>query len=88
MARLVQAADWSATSLGPRDTWSPSLKLAVDIILAIRLCLHLRCGCRADFHGPLRAVSDLTFRVWVKMTSSPARIPRYRGKDLDHPPSV
>jgi PAS domain S-box-containing protein len=43
-ARLVQAADWSATSLGPRDAWSPSLKLAVDIILASAFPMALRWG--------------------------------------------
>ena len=44
MARLVRGADWSATSLGPRDGWSPSLKLSVDIILASAFPMALRWG--------------------------------------------
>jgi len=41
---LVEAHDWSATPVGARDTWSPSLALAVDIILASAFPMALRWG--------------------------------------------
>jgi signal transduction histidine kinase/PAS domain-containing protein/ActR/RegA family two-component response regulator len=47
MRALVEAHDWSATPLGPRDKWSPSLTLATDIVLASAFPMALRWG--ADF---------------------------------------
>lgn len=34
MARLVRTHDWSATSLGPLESWPTSLKFAVEIVLS------------------------------------------------------
>jgi signal transduction histidine kinase len=44
MAALVATKDWSQTSLGPRADWSPSLKLAADIILLSGIPMALRWG--------------------------------------------
>jgi PAS domain-containing protein len=44
MKALVEAHDWSATPLGALHGWSPSLKLAVDIILASAFPMALRWG--------------------------------------------
>ncbi len=44
MAARVKAFDWSKTPLGPRETWSPALRLAVDMILATNFPMALRWG--------------------------------------------
>jgi PAS domain S-box-containing protein len=44
MAELVQTFDWSGTRLGAPDSWSPSLQLAFDIIMASAFPLALRWG--------------------------------------------
>lgn len=44
MAGRVRAFDWSKTPLGPSDAWSPSLKMAVDMILATNFPMALRWG--------------------------------------------
>jgi len=44
MAERVRAFDWSTTPLGPMETWSPSLRLAVDMILATNFPMALRWG--------------------------------------------
>ena len=44
MAGLVGEMDWAGTALGARDAWSPSLKLAVDIVLASPFPMALRWG--------------------------------------------
>ena len=44
MAQRFQAMDWAATKLGATETWSPSLQLAVDIILASAFPMALRWG--------------------------------------------
>lgn len=44
MAERVRAFDWSQTPVGPRDAWSPSLRLAVDMILATNFPMALRWG--------------------------------------------
>jgi len=44
MRALVEAHDWSVTPLSARHAWSPSLKLAVDIILASAFPMALRWG--------------------------------------------
>ena len=44
LARLVQAFDWSATSLGPLASWPQSLKTAVDIVLHSPVPLVLLWG--------------------------------------------
>jgi len=44
MSALVAAKDWSATPLGARSAWSPSLKMAVDIIMASGFPMALRWG--------------------------------------------
>lgn len=44
MADRVRAFDWSSTPLGPIKTWSPSLRFAVDMVLATQLPMALRWG--------------------------------------------
>ena len=44
MAARVAAHDWSATPLGPRETWSPSLNLIVATVLACPFPMGLRWG--------------------------------------------
>src|SRR5438128_351686 len=44
MAGRVAAYDWSQTPLGPRKTWSPSLKVIVSTILASQFPMALRWG--------------------------------------------
>ncbi|TMJ02148.1 MAG: PAS domain S-box protein [Alphaproteobacteria bacterium] len=44
MAARVAAHDWSKTPLGPRESWSPSLKLIVSTILATQFPMALRWG--------------------------------------------
>ena len=44
MAALLDATDWSATPLGARKAWSPSLRLAVGTILASAFPMALRWG--------------------------------------------
>lgn len=44
MRNRVHAFDWSSTPLGAMDTWSPSLRLAVDMILATNFPMALRWG--------------------------------------------
>jgi len=44
MARRVAAHDWSKTPLGPRELWSPSLKLIVATMLASQFPMALRWG--------------------------------------------
>ena len=44
MTGLVRAKDWSATPLGPMDAWSPSLRLALDIVLSSGFPMALRWG--------------------------------------------
>lgn len=44
MAERVRTYDWSATPLGPRDAWSPSLRMVVDMILATNFPMAIRWG--------------------------------------------
>src|ERR1044072_5851571 len=44
MAARVGAYDWSRTPLGPRASWSPSLKLIVATILASQFPMAVRWG--------------------------------------------
>lgn len=44
MADRVRAFDWSSTPLGSIETWSPSLRFAVDMVLATQLPMALRWG--------------------------------------------
>ncbi len=44
MAARVRAFDWSQTPLGPREDWSPALRLATDIVLASNFPMALRWG--------------------------------------------
>lgn len=44
MADRVRAFDWSSTPLGAIETWSPSLRCAVDMVLATQLPMALRWG--------------------------------------------
>src|ERR1700741_5556777 len=44
MAARVAAHDWSGTPLGPRETWSPSLKLIVATMRASQFPMALRWG--------------------------------------------
>src|SRR5690242_13292582 len=47
MTARVAAFDWAKTPLGPRERWSPSLKLIVSTVLATRFPMAVRWG--ADF---------------------------------------
>ena len=44
MSTIMDATVWSATPLGARNAWSPSLELAVDIMLASAIPTALRWG--------------------------------------------
>jgi PAS domain S-box-containing protein len=44
MAARVQSYNWGQTRLGPREAWSASLKLMVDVILASGFPMALRWG--------------------------------------------
>jgi PAS domain S-box-containing protein len=44
MADLVKARDWSQTPLGPASDWSPSLRMAADLIMASAFPMALRWG--------------------------------------------
>src|SRR5471032_3395411 len=44
MAALVRDKDWSTTPLGPREKWSASLALAVDLVLSSGFGMALRWG--------------------------------------------
>ncbi len=44
MAGRVRAFDWTGTPLGAKETWSPSLGLAVDMILATNFPMAVRWG--------------------------------------------
>jgi PAS domain S-box-containing protein len=44
MVARIRAFGWAATPLGPRDAWSPSLKLAVEMITATNFPMALRWG--------------------------------------------
>jgi PAS domain S-box-containing protein len=44
MVARIRAFDWAATPLGPRNAWSPSLKLAVEMITATNFPMALRWG--------------------------------------------
>jgi PAS domain S-box-containing protein len=44
MATLTHTFDWTGTALGPRETWSPSLTLAVTIVMACAFPMALRWG--------------------------------------------
>ena len=44
MARRVREFDWSATSIGPREGWSPSLNVTADLVLASGFPMAVRWG--------------------------------------------
>src|SRR5580704_17033643 len=44
MRALVEAKDWSATPLGAMESWSPSLRMALDIVLSSGFPMALRWG--------------------------------------------
>jgi hypothetical protein len=44
MRTRVEAKDWSSTPLGPIETWSPGLRLALDIVLSSGFPMALRWG--------------------------------------------
>jgi PAS domain S-box-containing protein len=44
MDARIRAFDWAATPLGARETWSPSLRFAVDMIVASTFPTALRWG--------------------------------------------
>jgi len=44
MARRTAAHDWSATPLGPIESWPQSLKTAVDIVLGSGHAMQLAWG--------------------------------------------
>ncbi len=44
MGDLIRAKDWSATPLGPLETWSPALRMMVSFLLANRFPLLLWWG--------------------------------------------
>ncbi|HEY1300291.1 MAG TPA: hypothetical protein VGF07_07320, partial [Stellaceae bacterium] len=44
MGRLIRETDWSATPIGPIESWSPSLQAMVGFLLANRFPLLLWWG--------------------------------------------
>jgi len=46
MLRLIREKDWSRTSIGPMEQWSPTLKVMVDFLVANRFPLLLWWGPR------------------------------------------
>jgi PAS domain S-box-containing protein len=44
MSALIRAKDWSETALGPSQSWSPSLRLVVDLMLASGFPMAVRWG--------------------------------------------
>jgi PAS domain S-box-containing protein len=44
MAALIKAKDWSKTSLGSPDTWSPTLRITINFLLANRFPVLLWWG--------------------------------------------
>ena len=44
MAALIRAKDWSRTALGPAASWSPNLRLVVDLMLASGFPMAVRWG--------------------------------------------
>ncbi len=44
MPELIRSTDWASTPIGARDSWSPSLRLAVGIVLASAFPMALRWG--------------------------------------------
>ena len=44
MSGVIDATDWSATVLGARSDWSPSLTFALDMVLASAIPMALRWG--------------------------------------------
>jgi PAS domain S-box-containing protein len=44
MPALIRAKDWSKTTLGPSQGWSPSLRLVVDLMLASGFPMAVRWG--------------------------------------------
>ena len=41
---LIRARDWSSTALGPIDSWPPSLKTIVDLVVATPVAMIVRWG--------------------------------------------
>jgi hypothetical protein len=44
MGALMRSLDWSTTSLGPTEGWSPTLRMMVRLVLANRLQMFLWWG--------------------------------------------
>ena len=44
MGYLIRSMDWSATPLGPRESWPPTLRAAVNMILASRFPMAVHWG--------------------------------------------
>lgn len=44
MGRLIRDTDWSRTAIGPREAWSPALRMMVNFMLANRFPLLLWWG--------------------------------------------
>jgi PAS domain S-box-containing protein len=44
MGRLIREKDWSATSIGSPETWPPTLKTCVELILASAFPMAIRWG--------------------------------------------
>jgi hypothetical protein len=44
MGALIRAFDWSCTSIGPIDSWSPALRMMVRFLLANRFPMLLWWG--------------------------------------------
>ena len=44
MARRIREIDWSLTALGSSETWPPSLRLGVAMILASSFPMAIRWG--------------------------------------------
>lgn len=44
MAKRIDAFDWSASPLGPRESWSSALSIALDLCLGSRMCSCIYWG--------------------------------------------
>ncbi|MGK7864522.1 PAS domain-containing protein [Falsiroseomonas sp. E2-1-a4] len=44
MGALIRAHDWSATPLGPSETWPAGLRATVDLVLGSPMAMVLLCG--------------------------------------------
>ena len=76
MPGLTAGMDWASTPLGPREGWSPTLKLALEMVLSSGFPMALRWGREEIQHGEaLAAALEMqTERGEIAMTRSDVRL--------------